>query len=93
MVWYGDIAYDLDKRKQSKYRCCCVSRSTSLLSSEGEMFGTAKSSAAVHAGVACSTEGDQILARIITGVATKLFVVDLKVGHCAARLASPAIAM
>jgi hypothetical protein len=47
---------------------------------------------AVHARVARVTEGNQILARIITGVAAKLFVVNLKVGHCAARLASPTVA-
>ena len=51
-----------------------------------------KPSAVMHAGVASSTQGNQILARIITEVAAKLFVVDLKVGHCAAGLASPAIA-
>jgi hypothetical protein len=45
----------------------------------------------MHGGVACSTEGNQILARIIAGVAAKFLVVNLKVGHRAARLASPTI--
>jgi len=51
-----------------------------------------KSSAAVHVGVARGTEGNQILPRIITGVAAKLFVVDFEVGHRTARLASPTVA-
>jgi len=51
-----------------------------------------RSSAAVHRSVACGTEGNQILPRIITGVAAKLFVVDFEVGHRTARLASPTIA-
>ena len=53
---------------------------------------TTKSSAMVHIGVTRSTEGNQILVRIIPGVAAKFFVVDLKIGHCAARLASPTVA-
>jgi hypothetical protein len=46
----------------------------------------------MYTGVTANTEGNQILARIVAGLAAKLFVVDLKVGHRAARLASPAIA-
>jgi hypothetical protein len=49
-------------------------------------------SATVRTGMTFSTERDQILAAIITGVTTKVFVVNLKIGHCAARLASPTIA-
>lgn len=45
----------------------------------------------MHADVACSTEGNQILARIIAGVAAKLFVVSLQIGHRAAGLTSPAV--
>ena len=37
----------------------------------------ASSSAEVHAGVTFSTEGNQILAGILAGMAAKLFVVDL----------------
>ena len=58
---------------------------------EGRCSARPKSSAAVHGSVACSTEGNQILARIITGVAAKLSVVDFQVGHRTARLASPTI--
>jgi len=43
-------------------------------------------------GVACSAKGNQVLLRIVAGVAPKFFVVNLKIGHRAARLASPAIA-
>ena len=46
---------------------------------------------AMYAVVTCNTEGDQILARIVAGSAAKFFVVDLQIGHCAARLASPAV--
>jgi hypothetical protein len=42
--------------------------------------------------MASSTKRDKVLLRIVAGPAAKLFVVDLKVGHCAARLTSPAIA-
>jgi hypothetical protein len=41
--------------------------------------------------VASSAKGDEILLRIIATAATELFVVNLKIGRCAARLASPAI--
>ena len=37
------------------------------------------------------TEGDQIVLTILAGVAAKLFVMDFKVGHGTAQLASPAI--
>jgi hypothetical protein len=47
-------------------------------------------SATMHAGMTRSTERDQILAAIIAGVTAKVFVVNLKIGHCAAR--SPAVA-
>jgi hypothetical protein len=46
----------------------------------------------MHTGMTFSTARDQILAAIATGVTTKVFVVNLKIGHCAARLASPTIA-
>ena len=49
-------------------------------------------SAPVHARVACVTKGDQILSRIITGMTAKHPVMNLEIGHCAARLASPTIA-
>ena len=49
------------------------------------------SSTVVYSGVACSAKRDQVFFRIIAGMAAKSFVVDLKIGNCAARLASPAI--
>src|SRR5579872_2398259 len=49
------------------------------------------SSGVVNARMASCTESDQILFGIVPGLAAKLFVVDFKVGHCAARLASPAV--
>jgi|HubBroStandDraft_6_1064221.scaffolds.fasta_scaffold05418_8 hypothetical protein len=36
-------------------------------------------------------QSDQVLLRIIAGVAAKIFMVDLKIGHRAARLAPPAV--
>jgi hypothetical protein len=45
----------------------------------------------MYTGVTANTEGNQILARIVAGLAAKLFVVDLKLGHRTARLASPTI--
>jgi hypothetical protein len=45
----------------------------------------------MHCTVACSAESNQILAGIIAGLAAKLSVVNLQIGHRAARLASPAI--
>jgi hypothetical protein len=41
--------------------------------------------------MAFRAEGDQILLGIVARVAAKLFVVNLKIGHVAARLASPAV--
>ena len=49
-------------------------------------------SVAMYAGVACSAECNQILLRVVARVAPKLAVVDLKVGHRPAQLASPTIA-
>ena len=46
----------------------------------------------VHARAAFVTKVNQIQPRIITGAAAKLFVLDLKVGHGAARLACPTVA-
>ena len=46
---------------------------------------------AVDAGVARDAKCYQVSLRIVTGVAAKFFVVDLKVGHRAAGLASPTI--
>jgi hypothetical protein len=46
----------------------------------------------MHSGVARRAERNQVLVRIVAGLAAKLFVVNLKVGDCAARLASPAVA-
>ena len=46
----------------------------------------------MHASVAFGTECYQILLRIIAGLAAESFVMDFKIGHCATRLASPAIA-
>jgi hypothetical protein len=42
--------------------------------------------------VACGAERNQILFRIIAQVAKEFFVVNLKIRHRAARLASPPIA-
>jgi len=49
-------------------------------------------SSAMQGGVAFSAKRNQIRLRIVAGLAAKFFVVDLKVGHCATRLASPAVA-
>jgi len=43
-------------------------------------------------GVACSAKRNQILLRIIAGLATEFFVMDFKIGPIATRLASPAVA-
>jgi hypothetical protein len=43
-------------------------------------------------GVARSAKRHQVLFRIIAGLAAEFFVMDFKIGHCATRLASPAIA-
>src|SRR5579872_1843224 len=42
--------------------------------------------------MANSTECNQVLLGIIAGLATEFFVMDFKIGHCATRLASPAVA-
>jgi hypothetical protein len=47
----------------------------------------------MQAGVADSTKGDQVLLGIIARLAAKFLVVNLKIRHCAATLASPAIAL
>ena len=49
-------------------------------------------SAVMHRAMACRTKRDQILFRIVAGLAAEFFVMDFEVGHGAARLASPAIA-
>jgi hypothetical protein len=46
----------------------------------------------MHASVAFGTEGYQILLRIIARRAAEFFVMEFKIGHCATRLASPAVA-
>ena len=47
----------------------------------------------MHSGMACRTKCNQILLRIVAGLAAEFFVMDFKIGHCATRLASPAVAM
>ena len=47
----------------------------------------------MHSGVASGTKRNQVVLRVVAGVAAKFLVVNLKVGHCAARLAPPAIAI
>ena len=46
---------------------------------------------AMHIRVTCGTERDQILLGIVSGLASMLFMVDLKGHPCAAFLASPAV--
>jgi len=46
----------------------------------------------MQTGVACGTECDQVFFRIFAGMAAEFLVVNLEIRHCAARLASPAIA-
>ena len=46
----------------------------------------------MHASVASGTKGNQVLIGIVARLATKFLVVNFKVRHRAARLASPAIA-
>ena len=48
-------------------------------------------SALMSTSVACRAQRDQVLLRIVAGVAAKLFVVDLQVQHRAARLTPPGI--
>jgi hypothetical protein len=43
-------------------------------------------------GVAPATQRNQVLLRIITGLAAKFLVMNLQIGHRAAGLASPSIA-
>ena len=50
-------------------------------------------SLAMHLCVAFGTERDQVLLGIVSGLASVLFMVDLKVRPCPASLASPAIPM
>jgi hypothetical protein len=45
----------------------------------------------VHGGVAGSAQGNEVCFRIIAGSAAEFFVVNLKVRHHAAGLASPTI--
>lgn len=47
----------------------------------------------MYRGVSRIAKRDQVLLRVIAGLASEIFVVDLKLGHCAARLASPAVAI
>jgi hypothetical protein len=46
----------------------------------------------MHASVAFGTKCYQILLRIIAGLAAEFFVMEFKIGRCATRLASPAVA-
>jgi hypothetical protein len=46
----------------------------------------------VNLRMAFRAKGDQILLGVIPGLAAKLFVVNFKIGHRAARLASPTVA-
>lgn len=43
--------------------------------------------------VTCSTEGSQVLFRIIASLATEKFVVNFQIRHRAARLASPSVSL
>lgn len=43
--------------------------------------------------MACGAEGNQILLGVLSGLAAKLFVMNSEIGHRAARLASPAVAV
>jgi hypothetical protein len=45
----------------------------------------------MQGGVACSAKRDQIPLRVITRVAAKFLVMNLKIGHRAAALASPTV--
>jgi hypothetical protein len=47
----------------------------------------------MYGGVSRIAQRDQVLLGVIAGLAPELAVVDLKVGHRAARLASPAVAI
>jgi len=54
--------------------------------------GSSLGASAMNLGVALCAERDQILLGILPRVAAKLFVVNLKVGHRAARLTPPTVA-
>jgi hypothetical protein len=45
----------------------------------------------MYGGVAFAAQRDQVLLGIVAGMAAKLLVVNLKIGHRAARLASPTV--
>jgi hypothetical protein len=49
-------------------------------------------SSAMQRNVAFSAKRNQVLLRIIAGLAAKFFVMNLEIGHRAARLASPSVA-
>jgi hypothetical protein len=46
----------------------------------------------MHGGMALAAQRDQVRLGIVAGTAAKLFVVNLKIRHRAARLASPTVA-
>jgi hypothetical protein len=48
-------------------------------------------STVMHCGVASIAQSDQVLLRIMAGLAAKLVVMDFKVGDRPARLASPVV--
>jgi hypothetical protein len=50
-----------------------------------------ESPAVVDTGMAACAKGDQILLRVVAGLAAKCFVVHLKIRHRAATLASPTV--
>ena len=49
------------------------------------------SSAVMHSGVAYSTKSNQVLLRVVTGLAAKCLVVHFKIRHRATTLASPTV--
>ena len=49
-------------------------------------------SAVMHSAVACRAKRNEVLLRIVAGLATEFFVMNLEIRHCAAQLASPAVA-
>jgi hypothetical protein len=57
----------------------------------GKSLGSQCGAVSVNPSMAPRAEGDQIVLGIGTGLAAKLFVVNLKIGHRSARLASPAV--
>ena len=81
---------------------CCHSRRPSLSHCfrqsrrrKSEVSDTADvssySAAAMPSGVACGAKRDQVLFRIIAGLAAEFLVVNLKIRHRAAVLASPSV--